>query len=105
MDAESRLRQRLKGLVYQCNRCKLQVGLTAGMVFHSTKLPLDLPVPRLLPRVDVAERGGTICITITGLPRIPAGRGFTMKCQSEEVYNISFQSAFKEEPSATVTQI
>ena len=31
----------LKGrAVYQCNRCKHQVGLTAGMVFHWTKLPL-----------------------------------------------------------------
>jgi len=26
--------------VYQCNRCKRQVGLTAGTVFHWTKLPL-----------------------------------------------------------------
>ena len=26
--------------VYQCNRCKHQVGLTAGTVFHWTKLPL-----------------------------------------------------------------
>jgi hypothetical protein len=31
----------LKGrAVYQCNRCKHQVGLTAGTVFHWTKLPL-----------------------------------------------------------------
>ena len=31
----------LKGrVVYQCNRCKRQVGLTAGTVFHWTKLPL-----------------------------------------------------------------
>ena len=31
----------LKGRsVYQCNRCKRQVGLTAGTVFHWTKLPL-----------------------------------------------------------------
>ena len=31
----------LKGrAVYQCNRCKRQVGLTAGTVFHWTKLPL-----------------------------------------------------------------
>ena len=31
----------LKGrMVYQCNRCKRQVGLTAGTVFHWTKLPL-----------------------------------------------------------------
>ena len=26
--------------MYQCNRCKHQVGLTAGTVFHWTKLPL-----------------------------------------------------------------
>jgi hypothetical protein len=26
--------------VYQCNRCKHRVGLTAGTVFHWTKLPL-----------------------------------------------------------------
>ncbi len=26
--------------LYQCNRCKHQVGLTAGTVFHWTKLPL-----------------------------------------------------------------
>jgi DNA-directed RNA polymerase subunit RPC12/RpoP len=32
---------KLKGrAVYQCNRCKRQVGLTAGTVFHWTKLPL-----------------------------------------------------------------
>src|SRR5918995_1377287 len=31
----------LKGRpLYQCNRCKHQVGLTAGTVFHWTKLPL-----------------------------------------------------------------
>ena len=28
--------------VYQCNRCKRQVGLTAGTVFHWTKLPLTV---------------------------------------------------------------
>ena len=33
----------LKGrAVYQCNRCKRQVGLTAGTVFHWTKLPLTV---------------------------------------------------------------
>ena len=33
----------LKGrAVYQCNRCKHQVGLTAGTVFHWTKLPLTI---------------------------------------------------------------
>jgi transposase-like protein len=26
--------------LYQCNRCKYQVSLTAGTIFHSTKLPL-----------------------------------------------------------------
>ena len=32
---------KLKGwAVYQCNRCKRQVGLTAGTVFHWTKLSL-----------------------------------------------------------------
>ena len=40
----------LKGrAVYQCNRCKRQVGLTAGTVFHWTKLPLTGPVPGDLP--------------------------------------------------------
>ena len=34
---------RAKGrAVYQCNRCKRQVGLTAGTVFHWTKLPLTV---------------------------------------------------------------
>ena len=28
--------------LYQCNRCKRQVGLTAGTVFHWTKLPLTV---------------------------------------------------------------
>jgi hypothetical protein len=33
----------LKGrAVCQCNRCKRQVGLTAGTVFHWTKLPLTI---------------------------------------------------------------
>ena len=33
----------LKGrAVFQCNRCKRQVGLTAGTVFHWTKLPLSM---------------------------------------------------------------
>jgi hypothetical protein len=26
--------------LYQCNRCKHQVSLTAGTIFHATKLPL-----------------------------------------------------------------
>ena len=29
-----------RAAVYQCNRCKRQVGLTATTVFHWTKLPL-----------------------------------------------------------------
>ena len=28
--------------VYQCNRCKKQTSLTAGTIFHSTKLPLTM---------------------------------------------------------------
>ncbi len=28
--------------VYQCSRCKKQVSLTAGTIFHSTKLPLTV---------------------------------------------------------------
>ena len=28
--------------LYQCNRCKKQVSLTAGTIFHSTKLPLTV---------------------------------------------------------------
>ena len=28
--------------LYQCNRCKRQVSLTAGTIFHATKLPLTL---------------------------------------------------------------
>ena len=33
----------LKGrAVYECNRCKRQVGLTAGTAFHWTKLPLTV---------------------------------------------------------------
>ncbi len=28
--------------MYQCNRCKTQVSVTAGTIFHSTKLPLTL---------------------------------------------------------------
>ena len=40
----------LKGrAVYQCNRCKHQVGLTAGTVFHWTKLPLTTLVFGDLP--------------------------------------------------------
>ena len=43
----------LKGrAVYQCNRCKHQVGLTAGTVFHWTKLPLTtwfLAIYHLIP--------------------------------------------------------
>src|SRR4029453_10278200 len=40
-EAELRERFELQGrAVYQCNRCKHQVGLTAGTVFHWTKLPL-----------------------------------------------------------------
>lgn len=43
----------LKGrAVYQCNRCKRQVGLTAGTVFHWTKLPLTtwfLAIYHLIP--------------------------------------------------------
>ena len=58
----------LKGrAVYQCNRCKRQVGLTAGTVFHWTKLPLTawfLAIYHLTPKQgrDVARsswRGGS----------------------------------------------
>ena len=28
--------------MYQCNRCKTQVSVTAGTIFHSTKLPLTV---------------------------------------------------------------
>lgn len=28
--------------LYQCNRCKTQVSVTAGTIFHSTKLPLTV---------------------------------------------------------------
>lgn len=58
----------LKGrAVYQCNRCKRQVGLTAGTVFHWTKLPLTtwfLAIYHLIPNpVDACGewRGGVGC--------------------------------------------
>ena len=59
----------LKGrAVYQCNRCKRQVGLTGGTVFHWTKLPLTtwfLAIYHLsqskgaMSSVDLARRLGT----------------------------------------------
>ena len=59
----------LKGrAVYQCNRCKHQVGLTAGTVFHWTKLPLTtwfLAIHHLsqsksgMSSVELARRLGT----------------------------------------------
>ena len=59
----------LKGrVVYQCNRCKRQVGLTAGTVFHWTKLPLTtwfLAIYHLtqskggMSSVELARRLGT----------------------------------------------
>ena len=59
----------LKGrLLYQCNRCKQQVGLTAGTVFHWTKLPLTtwfLAIYHLsqskggISSVELARRLGT----------------------------------------------
>ena len=59
----------LKGrAVYQCNRCKHQVGLTAGTVFHWTKLPLStwfLAIYHLtqskggMSSVELARRLGT----------------------------------------------
>ena len=54
--------------VYQCNRCKHQVGLTAGTVFHWTKLPLTswfLAICHLtqskggMSSVELARRLGT----------------------------------------------
>ena len=55
----------LKGrAVYQCNRCKRQVGLTAGTVFHWTKLPLTswflaiyhlIPAPLSMDRFEPVE--------------------------------------------------
>ena len=60
---------RAKGrAVYQCNRCKRQVGLTAGTVFHWTKLPLTtwfLAIYHLsqskggMSSVELARRLGT----------------------------------------------
>ena len=59
----------LKGRsVYQCNRCKRQVGLTAGTAFHWTKLPLTtwfLAIYHLsqskggMSSVELARRLGT----------------------------------------------
>ena len=59
----------LKGrAVYQCNRCKHQVGLTAGTVLHWTKLPLTtwfLAIYHLsqskggMSSVELARRLGT----------------------------------------------
>ena len=59
----------LKGrAVYQCNRCKRQVGLTAGTMFHWTKLPLTtwfLAIYHLtqskggMSSVELARRLGT----------------------------------------------
>jgi transposase-like protein len=59
----------LKGrAVYQCNRCKRQVGLTAGTVFHWTKLPLTtwfLAIYQLsqskggMSSIELARRLGT----------------------------------------------
>src|SRR4051812_18793673 len=59
----------LKGrAVYQCNRCKRQVGLTAGTVFHGTKLPLTtwfLAIYQLsqskggMSSIELARRLGT----------------------------------------------
>ena len=59
----------LKGrALYQCNRCKRQVGLTAGTVFHWTKLPLTtwfLAIYHLsqskggMSSVELARRLGT----------------------------------------------
>jgi hypothetical protein len=59
----------LKGrAVYQCNRCKRQVGLTAGTVFHWSKLPLTtwfLAIYHLsqskggMSSVELARRLGT----------------------------------------------
>ena len=59
----------LKGrALYQCNRCKHQVGLTAGTVFHWTKLPLTtwfLAIYHLtqskggMSSVELARRLGT----------------------------------------------
>ena len=54
--------------VWQCNRCKHQVGLTAGTVFHWTKLPLTtwfLAIYHLtqskggMSSVELARRLGT----------------------------------------------
>ena len=54
--------------VYQCNRCKHQVGLTAGTVFHWTKLPLTTWFLAIYPltqskggmsSIELARRLGT----------------------------------------------
>ena len=37
--------------VYQCNRCKKQTSLTAGTIFHSTKLPLTVGFAAIHPIV------------------------------------------------------
>ena len=62
------MRRSRAGAVYQCNRCKHQVGLTAGTVFHWTKLPLTtwfLAIYHLtqskggMSSVELARRLGT----------------------------------------------
>ena len=61
----------LKGrAVYQCNRCKRQVGLTAGTVFHWTKLPLVWTARRRSRWAACRRRG---CRVSGGLQKAPAG--------------------------------
>ena len=59
--------------VLQCNRCKRQVSLTAGTIFHSTKLPLAtwfLSIYHLaqskggISSIELGRRGAALCAVL-----------------------------------------
>src|SRR5690349_15782550 len=62
--------------VFQCNRCKKQLSLTAGTVFQDTKLPL-IPTALIADRfgpLAAGDRGEPVGRPHEPVPRLAAGR-------------------------------
>ena len=68
----------LKGRrLYQCNRCKKQTSLTAGTIFHATKLPLTVWLAAI--HVIVTAKNGVSTVELGGRLGVKQPTAWTMK--------------------------
>ena len=63
--------------LYRCNRCKKQVSLTAGTIFHSTKLPLTVWLAAIL--LVVTAKNGISSVELGRRLGVKQQTAWTMK--------------------------